>query len=391
MAAETPWTPERVEKYLSELPSGYRFRPTDGELVVDYLRKKILDQTMPPNRIRTLNIYESRPIELYQMYRVTAKENACYFFTTRKKKYPNGTRTARTTGKGFWKSTTGDQAVVVGDTTVGWKRSLVYHQGTTQENVKTDWLMQEYTLNPNSLPADMANGQVADDYALVKIYHKNMMKSNSFVMEPQVPHQDLLPDHNPADQLLPPNTPIKHGVAAADQQYYKTLLQDPSAAHETHVNDHAANDQHHPDQDDKGNDGKNLIQQEAEKEPILLNNANEQQPLLPSAAAATTSTTTTMHEALVKDHDQDCPNQDGSGNDGMNFIQQEEKVPILSITANDSHHPQDDSGNDGTTTLDMILQEQQPLHLSAAATSTTITTTHEARVEDHAQHKDIPR
>ncbi|VFR01909.1 unnamed protein product [Cuscuta campestris] len=118
--SEIPWTidPE-MEKYLSELPSGYRFRPTDGELVVDYLRNKILQVPMPPNRIRTFNIYNSHPFELYQMYRTMARENACYFFTKRKKKYPKGTRTARTAGQGLWKSTTVELAVVVGETTVG--------------------------------------------------------------------------------------------------------------------------------------------------------------------------------------------------------------------------------------------------------------------------------
>ncbi|RAL51839.1 hypothetical protein DM860_010557 [Cuscuta australis] len=151
--AEAPWTTDpEVDKYLSELPSGYRFRPTDGELVVDYLRNKILEVPMPLNRIRTFKIYDFHPFELYRMYGATPRENACYFFTTRKKKYPKGKRTARTAGEGFWKSTTGDLAVVVGDTTVGWKRSLVYHQGPASDSVKTDWLMQEYTLNYNSLP-----------------------------------------------------------------------------------------------------------------------------------------------------------------------------------------------------------------------------------------------
>ncbi|RAL44418.1 hypothetical protein DM860_011695 [Cuscuta australis] len=169
--AEMPWTTDpEVEKYLSELPSGYRFRPTDGELVVDYLRNKILEVPMPLNRIRTFKIYDSHPFELYRkfvrkMYGAIARENACYFFTTRKKKYPKGTRTDRTAREGFWKSTTVDLAVVVGDTTVGWKRSLVYHEGPAAESVKTDWLMQEYTLNYNSLPTPITK-RVSNNFTL---------------------------------------------------------------------------------------------------------------------------------------------------------------------------------------------------------------------------------
>ena len=37
--------------YLNSLPPGYRFNPTDAEIIVYYLRKKVDHQPLPPNKI----------------------------------------------------------------------------------------------------------------------------------------------------------------------------------------------------------------------------------------------------------------------------------------------------------------------------------------------------
>lgn len=54
------------EQFFDSIPIGYRFLPTEGELVEFYLKKKINGETLPINRIRenfakkhlvTLDIY----------------------------------------------------------------------------------------------------------------------------------------------------------------------------------------------------------------------------------------------------------------------------------------------------------------------------------------------
>ena len=49
---------------LNSLPPGYRFYPTDAEIIVFYLRKKIDHQSLPPNKIIEVNLYGYDPDEL---------------------------------------------------------------------------------------------------------------------------------------------------------------------------------------------------------------------------------------------------------------------------------------------------------------------------------------
>ena len=46
------------------LPPGYRFAPTDRELVVDYLSNKVSGKPIPGNRIIDVNIYHFHPQKL---------------------------------------------------------------------------------------------------------------------------------------------------------------------------------------------------------------------------------------------------------------------------------------------------------------------------------------
>ncbi|VFQ77057.1 unnamed protein product [Cuscuta campestris] len=395
--AEMPCTTDpEVEKYLSELPSGYRFRPTDGELVVDYLRNKILEVPMPLNRIRTFKIYDSHPFELYQMYGAIARENACYFFTTRKKKYPKGTRTDRTAREGFWKSTTVDLAVVVGDTTVGWKsfknprqhswrpdqpsffsrdsgdlppaRGARRWRHTAEEALATwasvvmaDSISDSEAMDRPKRTADSSTvaavdgrlAQVADDdYVLVKIYHKNMMKSNSFVPAPQVLQQDLLHDNNAVaadhqqednDKALVPIT-----IVAAESHHNQDSDEGMKEYHHKNMNNNSSfvapqvPDYHDEDfiegmnllilhQDNEGM--MNLLIHQQEETPLLLlpnDLQQEDKSLLPNAYTAAQSSSQ-YNEAM------------------MNFlIQQEEIKPTLPNTSPTLHHQHehDDAPND---------------------------------------------
>ena len=49
------------EVYFNSLPPGYRFCPTDEELLNLSLKKKVLNETLPRNQIRHLNFYDYSP------------------------------------------------------------------------------------------------------------------------------------------------------------------------------------------------------------------------------------------------------------------------------------------------------------------------------------------
>ncbi|KAM0024541.1 putative transcription factor NAM family [Helianthus debilis subsp. tardiflorus] len=54
--------------YLDSLPTGCRFLPTDKELIVHYLRKKINNQNLPKTKISEANVYGYHPKDLTGIY-----------------------------------------------------------------------------------------------------------------------------------------------------------------------------------------------------------------------------------------------------------------------------------------------------------------------------------
>lgn len=71
-----------------------------------------------------------------------------YFFSTREAKYPNGNRSNRATGNGYWKATGIDKQIVTsrGNKVVGMKKTLVFYRGKPPHGSRTDWIMHEYRL-----------------------------------------------------------------------------------------------------------------------------------------------------------------------------------------------------------------------------------------------------
>jgi hypothetical protein len=48
----------------TNVPTGYRFSPNDDDLIVHYLKKKILGQQLPADVIPTTDVYASSPDKL---------------------------------------------------------------------------------------------------------------------------------------------------------------------------------------------------------------------------------------------------------------------------------------------------------------------------------------
>ncbi|CAN1757448.1 NAC domain-containing protein 37 [Linum perenne] len=94
------------------VPPGFRFHPTDEELVGYYLRKKVASQKIDLDVIRDIDLYRIEPWDLQERCRIGYEEqHEWYFFSHKDKKYPTGTRTNRATMAGFWKATGRDKAV----------------------------------------------------------------------------------------------------------------------------------------------------------------------------------------------------------------------------------------------------------------------------------------
>ncbi|KAL5557585.1 hypothetical protein UlMin_039821 [Ulmus minor] len=145
----------------STVPPGFRFHPTDEELVGYYLRKKVASQKIDLDVIRDIDLYRIEPWDLQERCRIGYEEqNEWYFFSHKDKKYPTGTRTNRATMAGFWKATGRDKAVYDKSRLIGMRKTLVFYKGRAPNGQKTDWIMHEYRLESDENGPPQAKGWV---------------------------------------------------------------------------------------------------------------------------------------------------------------------------------------------------------------------------------------
>uniref|UniRef100_A0A803QIT4 NAC domain-containing protein n=1 Tax=Cannabis sativa TaxID=3483 RepID=A0A803QIT4_CANSA len=125
---------------------GFRFHPTDEELVGFYLKRKIQQRPLSIELIKQLDIYKYDPWDLPKLASTGEKE--WYFYCPRDRKYRNSTRPNRVTGAGFWKATGTDRPIYSSEGTkcIGLKKSLVFYKGRAAKGLKTDWMMHEFRL-----------------------------------------------------------------------------------------------------------------------------------------------------------------------------------------------------------------------------------------------------
>ncbi|KAI3768631.1 hypothetical protein L2E82_19461 [Cichorium intybus] len=152
------------------LPPGFRFHPTDEELVMHYLIKRCASQTISVPIIAEIDLYKFDPWQLPEMALYGEKE--WYFFSPRDRKYPNGSRPNRAAGTGYWKATGADKPIGK-PKAVGIKKALVFYAGKAPRGVKTNWIMHEYRLaNVDRSAGKRSNNLRLDDWVLCRIYNK---------------------------------------------------------------------------------------------------------------------------------------------------------------------------------------------------------------------------
>nr|AFN55267.2 NAC domain protein [Tamarix hispida] len=159
--------PRRAEKVW---PPGFRFHPTDEELVLYYLKRKICRRKLMLDVIGELDVYKWHPEELPGQSLLNTGDKQWYFFGPRDRKYPNGSRTNRATRHGYWKSTGNDRNITCNSRTVGMKKTLVFYMGRAPSGKRTDWVMHEYTVEENELKRCV---NVHNYYVLYKVYKKS--------------------------------------------------------------------------------------------------------------------------------------------------------------------------------------------------------------------------
>ncbi|GJZ86802.1 transcription factor JUNGBRUNNEN 1-like protein [Tanacetum coccineum] len=147
---------------------GFRFHPLDEELVGFYLQRKVEKKPISLELIKEIDIYKYDPWDLPKGNNGGEKE--WYFFCRRGRKYRNSIRPNRVTGSGFWKATGIDRPVYSSDGSkcIGLKKSLVYYRGSAGKGTKTEWMMHEFRLPPQSDMHNNNNNKHMDDKSIAQ-------------------------------------------------------------------------------------------------------------------------------------------------------------------------------------------------------------------------------
>ncbi|OWM73243.1 NAC domain-containing protein 87-like [Punica granatum] len=158
------------EEDLVDLPPGFRFHPTDEEIITHYLTPKVLNTSFSACAIGEVDLNKCEPWDLPMRAKMGEKE--WYFFCQRDRKYPTGTRTNRATESGYWKATGKDREIYKGKgRLVGMKKTLVFYRGRAPKGEKTNWVMHEFRLEGKfyyNLPRASK-----DDWVVCRVFHKN--------------------------------------------------------------------------------------------------------------------------------------------------------------------------------------------------------------------------
>ncbi|KAJ3686060.1 hypothetical protein LUZ61_015224 [Rhynchospora tenuis] len=124
------------------LPPGFRFHPTDEELITYYLTRKVSEFGFVTRAIADVDLNKCEPWDLPAKASMGEKE--WYFFSMKDRKYPTGLRTNRATDAGYWKTTGKDKEIFHCGMLVGMKKTLVFYKGRAPKGEKTNWVMHEY-------------------------------------------------------------------------------------------------------------------------------------------------------------------------------------------------------------------------------------------------------
>ncbi|XP_056688589.1 NAC domain-containing protein 16-like [Spinacia oleracea] len=151
---------------------GYRFAPTDEELVVFFLKRKVKGKNLHGNEVATVDVYKHAPWDLPIMAGVKSSEQIWYFFTPKRVNNPNAKRDKRVTPWGNWKKTGTDRIIVTSSHRANVRKvaTLVFYGRRRGTSERTDWVMHEYKLRDERL--HQRNIQ-QDSYVLCKLYKKS--------------------------------------------------------------------------------------------------------------------------------------------------------------------------------------------------------------------------
>ncbi|KAH8511086.1 hypothetical protein H0E87_008575 [Populus deltoides] len=133
--------------------AGYRFCPMDEDLVVYYLKRKILGEQLPANIIPTTDVYASSPDKLPLGLFQLGQANEWFFFSTKSKDDD-----ITVIDGGYYEIDPDGAAPITWEgKIVGHVKTLFFYQGSPPNGTDTEWMVEEFRINPEFVPVDKAD------------------------------------------------------------------------------------------------------------------------------------------------------------------------------------------------------------------------------------------
>ncbi|KAH0778118.1 hypothetical protein KY290_004545 [Solanum tuberosum] len=185
----------------SQVPPGFRFHPTEEELLQYYLKKKVANEKIDLDVIQEVDLNKLEPWDIQDKCKIgSTPQNDWYFFSHKDKKYPTGTRTNRATAAGFWKATGRDKVIYSNSRRIGMRKTLVFYKGRAPHGQKSDWIMHEYRFDDHI--TTIASTQ-EEGWVICRIFKKKNHVKSFETTSQSISNTRLYPnDEGPLEQLL---------------------------------------------------------------------------------------------------------------------------------------------------------------------------------------------
>ncbi|WVY99444.1 hypothetical protein V8G54_025514 [Vigna mungo] len=156
---------------MADLPPGFRFYPTEEELVAFYLHNQLEGQRHDTSRV--IPVIEINGVEPWNLPRERCRGDTeqWFFFSPRQEREERGGRPNRTTASGYWKATGSPCHVYSSDNKViGMKKTMVFYKGKAPSGRKTKWKMHEYKAIQHSHQSNTTPPKLRHEFSLCRVY-----------------------------------------------------------------------------------------------------------------------------------------------------------------------------------------------------------------------------